>query len=446
MIIIHHPILIQALLRDYSILVSAYLLEGKTKLSMTTIMNNTNTNTSESESSSSSNTVIDNVVPYNLAKPLTTLAQALDQPMIMEYSSYCLGNFYSVKDSTSKVNVTMDVPDDSLQHPVTPVHYTSSSINTITNDTYHWNNLRLIRSFNGGPEESTFILIHSEIESHIPSLIKEYQIIIDEFEKYNTLWKQFMDNDVVTNINDNHPILHNFNTQLLSSLTNIHTILNTIIISQLKMFNASNPRKYIQYVRPWIFGWKNNPDFPNGVIMQGIGKDGEDISTFLRGETGAQSTIIPSLDTFFGIIHISDELRIFLNELEAYRPLPHRQYLQYLRNCMYIDSQDNRPGGPINVEDNVTKHLLRVYLLTLNKVCEENTLPVQHTLYQETMQLIKIYNQCIQRIWDFRAIHVSFADIYIQRFTNKEYATGGTPYKSYLRKHRDESIHHQVSR
>jgi hypothetical protein len=48
-------------------------------------------------------------------------------------------------------------------------------------------------------------------------------------------------------------------------------------------------------------------------------------------------------------------------------------------------------------------------------------------------------------VWAFRDIHVTYASLYIGKYTNKETATGGTPYKAYLRKHRDESISHQVT-
>ncbi len=53
--------------------------------------------------------------------------------------------------------------------------------------------------------------------------------------------------------------------------------------------------------------------------------------------------------------------------------------------------------------------------------------------------LIKLYNQVVETVYAFRAIHVTFSDLYIARYTSKETATGGTPFKAYLRKHRDES-------
>lgn len=80
------------------------------------------------------------------------------------------------------------------------------------------------------------------------------------------------------------------------------------------MFNASRPQLYETFVRPWIFGWKGNSDFPAGVVFQGV--DG-DAPTFLRGETGAQSTIIPSLDVVLGIAHKQDALRVMLQVGES---------------------------------------------------------------------------------------------------------------------------------
>lgn len=112
-----------------------------------------------------------------------------------------------------------------------------------------------------------------------------------------------------------------------------------IIVSQLKMFNASDPRNYETFVRPWIFGWRGNPDFEQGVVFEGAKAE----PTQLRGETGAQSTIIPSLDVMLGITHKADALRTMLTELEAYRPKPHRDFLSALRILMW--GSDVGAGG-----------------------------------------------------------------------------------------------------
>jgi hypothetical protein len=44
------------------------------------------------------------------------------------------------------------------------------------------------------------------------------------------------------------------------------------------------------------------------VVFEGV----QEAPTFLRGETGAQSTIVPSADLVLGITHKGDMLRTFL--------------------------------------------------------------------------------------------------------------------------------------
>jgi hypothetical protein len=77
-------------------------------------------------------------------------------------------------------------------------------------------------------------------------------------------------------------------------------LLQRLIVCGLQMFKASNPECYVNKVRPSIFGYKNNPDFPNGVVFEGV-LDNQ--PQFRRGETGAQSNTSPVLDALLGIEH-----------------------------------------------------------------------------------------------------------------------------------------------
>lgn len=210
--------------------------------------------------------------------------------------------------------------------------------------------------------------IHFEIESHTPALIASYEKLLNAVAAPDgpatVPASPRVAGGPVTPIIS--PVAH--------ALREMRSVLERIVVSQLKMFNASDPRNYETFVRPWIFGWKGasllplmlcwlcthvpnrvwrhlvlarallippagNPDFEAGVIFEGV----SDKPTFLRGETGAQSTIIPSLDTMLGICHKSDALRVMLGELEAYRPKPQRDFLSALRQLVW--GHDTGAGG-----------------------------------------------------------------------------------------------------
>jgi hypothetical protein len=128
------PALLHSLMRDYSVLVSAYLLEGKTKGGAPRA-----------------------VVPANVAAPFAAVAAAVDEPTIMSYDSYCLSNCYSARSDAGGGDA------GGAPRP--------------TYAGWGWADLRLIRAFDGGPEEATFVLVHAEIESHTPALVGAYNAL-----------------------------------------------------------------------------------------------------------------------------------------------------------------------------------------------------------------------------------------------------------------------------
>eukprot|EP01138_Halocafeteria_seosinensis_P015445 gb/GECG01015763.1/.p1 GENE.gb/GECG01015763.1/~~gb/GECG01015763.1/.p1 ORF type:complete len:529 (+),score=93.67 gb/GECG01015763.1/:1-1587(+) len=349
--------LIQSLYRDLSVLTAGYLIEGKQKTGKPRT-----------------------TVPKQLSVPFETVAALLDEKQIMGYDSYALCNTYSV------------CPDDELNRT-------------------NWENLRMIRAFDGGPEEATFTPVHIEMEAHMPQLVKGYNILEPALDK-----------------GDKNGVHQGLDT--------IREGLEKTIVAELKMFNGCEPKNYETHVRPWIFGYVGNPDFPDGVYFEGAKNPGP---MKLRGETGAQSTIIPSLDAVLGIEHKKDALRDMLQDLESYRPKPHREYLCYLRNKFYKE-------GGFTDDPNSVQNALR----GKEDTTSEESVNQRHRLRDFIIQsgdreLAKLFNECVRNVYYFRAIHVVYADMYIARYTDFGTATGGTPYKAYLRKHRDESIAQQIS-
>ena len=80
-------------------------------------------------------------------------------------------------------------------------------------------------------------------------------------------------------------------------------------------------------MRLFIFGTKDNPDLKKGLVYEG---QFDNKPQFFRGETGAQSSIIPSLDGALQITHTKDHLRHYLNEMRDYMPPKHENFISKL--------------------------------------------------------------------------------------------------------------------
>ena len=93
----------------------------------------------------------------------------------------------------------------------------------------------------------------------------------------------------------------------------------------LRMTERCDPYVYYHRVRPFIFGSKDNPDLKNGLIYE---NQFSNKPQFFRGETGAQSSIVPSLDGVLGVKHSKDVLRHYLNEMRDYMPPKHRKFIK----------------------------------------------------------------------------------------------------------------------
>src|SRR5437899_295207 len=94
-----------------------------------------------------------------------------------------------------------------------------------------------------------------------------------------------------------------------------------------RMPERCDPYIYYNRVRPYIHGWKDNPTLPRGVVYDGV-EDFQGATQHFRGETGAQSSIIPALDAAFGVSHAEDPLRQYLAEMRDYMPPKHRAFIE----------------------------------------------------------------------------------------------------------------------
>ena len=286
------------------------------------------------------------VLPEVISKPWVKVAKILGRPPILSYGSYCLDNWY-------RPNVKEDI---SLE------------------------NVALLTNFLGGVDEDWFVTIHVCIENAAGRAVTAASKL--SFLKES----------------DNIATYSVYLKQIITSLRDVNSIFS-------RMPEKCDPYIYYHRVRPFIFGTKDNPDLKKGLIYE---SQFDNKPQFFRGETGAQSSIMPFLDGALGIYHTKDHLRHYLNEMRDYMPPEHR---------LMIEKVEQRSNA---------KHFIH-----------------------QSKKLINEYNKCLEEIRKFRALHLEFAATYIHKQSQIENpfgrggstitGTGGTPFMKYLKKHRDET-------
>ena len=209
-------------------------------------------------------------IPAVLAQPWVEISNLLGRPAVLSYASYCLDNWFKINED----------------EPVS------------------LENVALIHNFLGGIDEDWFVTIHVCIENAAKNSINSAVQIATLFEK-----------DLA---NKEH--VHVNLKKLKESFIEINHIFR-------KMPEKCDPYIYYHRVRPYIFGWKNNPDLPKGMVYEGCFNNQPQ---FYRGETGAQSSIVPTMDALFNVSHERDELRDYLDEMRGYMPPAHRKLIEYV--------------------------------------------------------------------------------------------------------------------
>ncbi|MEK7703010.1 MAG: hypothetical protein AAB317_03515 [Nitrospirota bacterium] len=292
-------------------------------------------------------------IPAVLAVPWHAVATKLQRHPILSYASYALHNFRRL-DPEGEVVI---------------------------------GNIVLIQNFLGGIDEEWFILIHVDIEAKAK-------------EGLNALLPA---QAAVTRGDDDALIL--CLSQIAHSLTAMCETLDA-------MPRNCDPYIYFTRVRPYIHGWKNNPALPSGMIYEGV-SEYQNLPQKFRGETGAQSSIIPSLDAALTVTHEDDPLKRYLMEMREYMPKADRAFIEQLES-----------GASI-----------RNFVLSR---------------YKQVPLMRERYNEAIDLVERFRSTHLRYADQYINQQSQKSMSnpsavgTGGTPFMTYLAKHKVETDRHRI--
>lgn len=251
-------------------------------------------------------------------------------------------------------------------------------------------NLTLNQNFLGGLDEEWFVTLHIQIEAEAAPAL---QVLLP-------MQTAVSHHDIPT---------------IETSLLTIAETLQTMTTTLRRMPERCDPYIYYHRVRPYMFGWKDNPDMPGGMVYEGVEAYKGQPQQF-RGETGAQSGIIPAFDAALGIVHEFDSMRAYLMEMRDYMPPKDRTFIEQLENNSLSNGRSVRQF----VEANKTSH----------------------------PSLRDAYNEAIQQLHLFRQLHVEYAALYIikpaQGAKQGDVGTGGTPFTVYLKKHMRETVAHLI--
>jgi indoleamine 2,3-dioxygenase len=300
-------------------------------------------------------------IPSNLAVPWHAVGKRLGRPPVLSYPSYALHNWRRID-------------------PSGPIAI---------------GNIALLQNFWGGADEEWFILIHIDIEASAAGLLRVLPKLAAAAGE-----KDF--------------------EQCAELLSMASAAMEKMYTTLCRMGEWCDPYIYYHRVRPYIHGWKNNPALPNGLVYEGVEEYGGVGQTF-RGETGAQSSIVPCVDAILGIKHAPGLLNDYLIEMRTYMPPAHRRFIEHLEaganlgQLVTAAAEAERPGA-----------------------------------------FKRAYNELVNWQEKFRAKHYEYAASYIfkqggsaghgpQAQANPtDVGTGGTPFMPYLKKHLDETGEHRV--
>ena len=213
-----------------------------------------------------------NSIPENLAAPLQVLAEKNNTFPWLDYA-----HGYGLNNAVLK------------EKEMDPTKY----------DSYH-----TVRTFNGNKSEEGFINVHVAMVAQSGKLLHYQQ-------------------ECLENIAKDERILFNQNLQ------NHFLIFQSILATLQTMWKASKSSEYLTF-RTFIMGQIGNTEcYPTETITF-QGKEESKVMAF-RGETGAQDSIIPSVDSFLNLEYPRNQLTEYLYDLRKYRPKDHQAYINFVK-------------------------------------------------------------------------------------------------------------------
>jgi indoleamine 2,3-dioxygenase len=223
-------------------------------------------------------------------------------------------------------------------------------------------NIDTIQDFVHLYDEHWFILVHVEIEALAAALLGA----IDEAAL---------------------ALQGNDSAGLNNAMTQVARTLWAQVETLRRIPEKMDPALYYKTFRPYI-------RFFDGVVYEGV----DSAPLNFRGETGAQSSVIPTVVGFLKVPHRSSMLTDHLADMRRFMPTEHRALIE----------QVERLPDPRGKGDKIP------------------------------------YNEALEALATFRETHLEFARRYIAAHVRDPRGTGGTPYLEWLSQLIDETRAHMI--
>jgi indoleamine 2,3-dioxygenase len=280
------------------------------------------------------------LLPANLALPLCRACKLLNRPPILSYDGYALYNWKRFR---------KDGPIE------------LGNIDTVQNFVHLY-------------DEHWFILVHVEIEAIAARILDAIATVQEAFDS-------------------NMPAL------IDDAVGAIAEAVNQQVRVLRRIPEKMDPALYYKTFRPYIRFFENveyEAEVAGGRVAAGSAAR---MRISFRGETGAQSSIMPLLVAFMKIPHRPSMLTNHLIDMRNYMPAEHRTLLAAVEAMPSIRAIAGKQN----------------------------------------------YNAVLDAMAEFRSVHYGWAQEYINRWTDDPRGTGGTPYMEWLKQLIDETIAFKIS-
>jgi indoleamine 2,3-dioxygenase len=223
-------------------------------------------------------------------------------------------------------------------------------------------NIDTIQGFVHLYDEHWFILVHVEIEAIAADMLRAMGAACDAFAR--------ADAEGVTRAVE----------EIGASVRRQAAVLRRIP-------EKMDPALYYKTFRPYI-------RFFEDVVYEGLSAD----PMSYRGETGAQSSIMPALVAFLKVPHRPSALTDHLADMRRFMPREHRELIEEIERLPSFRDIAGREA----------------------------------------------WNEALEAMATFREVHHGWAEQYINRWVDDPRGTGGTPYMTWLKQLIDETRSHKI--